>query len=73
MVLNAALDAATFDFVWVPEVPAEETDMPCEPPNPLPLVQHGRAKSPVWPHNRPLVTDVPAKVDSTIAACEDER
>jgi hypothetical protein len=73
MVLSASLDAASFDFVWVPEAPAEEPELPCEPPKPLPLVQRGRAKSPVWPHNPPSSTDIRAKEDSTIAAGEDKR
>lgn len=53
MQLSAALPSSSFEFVWVPEAPPEAAEAAgdCEQAaEQLPIVQHGRARSPLWPY-----------------------
>lgn len=50
LVLNSALPESDFDFLWVPDEPhgQENASAAGNGSPPLPLVQHGHTKSPVW-------------------------
>ena len=67
MVMNTAVDASHFDFVWVPEQPENVDPRPASSAQ-LPKVQFGAVKSPLWegtPHARVDLPGVPQDADAS--------
>ena len=73
LVLNSAMSESDFDFLWVPDEPQgqENAARASNGSPPLPLVQHGHTKSPVWEGQGVAKVDFPRDAASAKAETRD--